>query len=367
MMSRILAGCCLLAALTLQEATADTPLFSSHEMLEMSIPLDFKTLCRPRETPDCDYQPTVLEYIDEHGQPITIPIEIRIRGGWRSLTKNCSAPLLFVRFDKNKTVDTPFDGQSMLPLTTHCGQGLSIEAAQNRVNPAQWEQFLLREYLAHLLYNEITDVSIRARLVHMTYPNPHKPGRKITNYAFFTEHFESVAARNGFELLSRHSFDPDKTHLGAANQLALFQYMIGNTDWSIVRERNVVLLQDSDGKQHPLPYDFDMSGLVNAHYAGPAPGLPIDKVTERYYLGFCDPRADWEQLAGPFLSNQDAVVSKPADVPGMTKHSISFSTRFLEKFYSTLHSKELSTRDIIDHCLPWPPGPDGQTTSLDKK
>jgi hypothetical protein len=328
-MSRILAVCCLLAVLTLQEATADTPLFSSHEMLEMSIPLDFKTLCRPRENPDCDYQPTVLEYIDEHGQPITLPIEVRIRGGWRSLTKNCSAPLLFVRFDKNKTVDTPFDGQSMLPLTTHCGQGLSIEAAQNRVNPSQWEQFLLREYLAHLLYNEITDVSIRARLVHMTYPNPHKPGRKITNYAFFTEHFESVAARNGFELLSRHSFDPDKTHLGAANQVALFQYMIGNTDWSIVRERNLVLLQDSDGRQHP--------------------------------------RADWEQLAGPFLSNQDAVVSKPADIPGMTKHSISFSTRFLEKFYSTLHSNELSTRDIIDHCLPWPPGPDGQTTSLDKK
>ncbi|MFC1689322.1 hypothetical protein ACFL07_06675, partial [Pseudomonadota bacterium] len=183
MISRLLISFCCLVALAAPHAVADTPLFSTHEMLHLTIPLDFKTLCRPRETPDCDYEPTVLEYIDEHGQAITIPIEVKIRGGWRSLTRNCSAPLLFIRFDKDKTADTPFDGQTMLPLTTHCGQGLSIEASKNRVNPSAWEQYLLKEYLAHLLYNEITDVSIRARLVRMTYPNPHKPGRKLSNYA----------------------------------------------------------------------------------------------------------------------------------------------------------------------------------------
>ena len=41
-----------------------------------------------------------------------------------------------------------------------------------------------------------------------------------------------------------------------ADRVALFQYMIGNTDWSIVRERNIVLLQDSGGLLLPLPFGF---------------------------------------------------------------------------------------------------------------
>jgi len=365
MTSRLLAGIFALAIFAGGNAFADTPLFSSHEVLDLTIPVDFKTLCRPRETSDCDYTPTVLEYIDEHGQPLSIPIEIKIRGGWRSLTKNCSAPLLFIRFNKDKTTDTPFAGQTMLPLTTHCGQGFSLEAVKTRVTPLKWEQYLLKEYLAHLLYNEITDLSIKARLVRMTYPNPHKPGHKISNYAFFTEHFESVAARNGDEVLERHSFDAGKTDLDAANRVALFQFMIGNTDWSIVRERNVVLLQDPKGNQRPLPYDFDMSGLVNAHYAGPAPTLPIDEVTKRYYLGFCHPDADWQALLGPFLSSQDAILSKAGEIPGLDKNSIRSSQRFLERFFKILQSDTLRTRELVDHCQPWPPGPNDHTTPLD--
>ena len=60
-----LAGLCLGAGLAAADVRADTPLFESHSVLELSIPIDFHTLCRPRETPDCDYTPTVLEYIDE--------------------------------------------------------------------------------------------------------------------------------------------------------------------------------------------------------------------------------------------------------------------------------------------------------------
>jgi hypothetical protein len=365
MISRILAGICAFAILAGGDAFADTPLFSSSTVLDLTIPLDFKTLCRPRETPDCDYTPTVMEYVDEHGQALSIPIEVKIRGGWRSLTRNCSAPLLFIRFNKDKITDTPFDGQTILPLTTHCGQGLSLEAAKIRVRQSKWEQYLLKEYLAHLLYNEITDLSIKARLVRMTYPNPNKPGVKISNYAFFTEHFESVATRNGDEVLDRHSFDAGKIDLDAANRVALFEFMIGNTDWSIEKERNITLLQDSEGAQRPLPFDFDMSGLVNAHYAGPAPTVPIDEVTRRYYLGFCNPDADWSALLGEYLAKQEVILAKAGEVPGLTKQTIKSNRRFLEKFFQILQSDDLSTREIIDHCQPWPPGPDELKTPLD--
>ena len=367
MMTRFLFCLCFVSVLVTVEARADTLLFESHEVLNLTIPLDFKTLCRPRETPDCDYAPTVLEYEDEHGKMQSIAIEIKVRGGWRSLSKNCSAPLLFIRFNEEDTAETPFDGQSMLPLTTHCGHGFSLESVEHRQNRTTYEQYLLKEYLAHLVYNEISDVSLNARLVHMTYPNPKKPNRRVVHYAFFTEHFESAARRNDAELLSRGSFDEEKLGAAASDQLALFQYMIGNTDWSIVRERNVILLQQPSGVLLPLPYDFDMSGLVNAHYAGPAPTLSIDEVTERQYLGFCHPDTDWDALFTLFLGKQEAILSMVSGIPGLEKQSIRVATRFLEQFFSTLHSSEERGEKIVSQCQPWPPSEIDHTTPADKR
>jgi hypothetical protein len=362
---RWLACLCLCAVLVSGPACADTPLFKSHAILELSLPIDFKTLCRPRETPDCDYTPTVLEYIDEHGKKQSLPIEIKIRGGWRSLERNCSAPLLFIRFDPKETVDTPFQNQSVLPLTTHCGKGLSIEAARQRQYPSDWEQNLLKEYLVHRLYNVITLASLDARLVRMTYPNPEKPDRKIVNYAFFTEHFESVAARTGAEVLPRGSFDYTKLDRYAAERLALFQFMIGNTDWSIVRERNIVLLQKPDGSQVPLPYDFDMSGLVDAQYAGPPPSLPIDDVRERYYLGFCSPGVDMDALFGFYLAKRKALLAMAQALPLVNRKSKKSTRKFLDEFFEVLESRELRSEQIVNHCQPWPPGPDDHTSILD--
>ncbi len=318
------------------------------------MPLDFKTLCRPREDPNCDYTPTVLEYVDGMGSVGSVPIEVIIRGGWRSLSKNCSAPLLFIRFDENKTPGTPFEGQTMLPLTTHCGQGISIEAAKTRQRPSDWERYLLKEYLAHLLYNEITDISLEARLVRITYIDPDKPNRKIVNYAFFTEHFKSVAARNGYELKDRGSFIPGNLDLGAADLMALFQLMIGNTDWSIAKERNIILLHAADGTQVPLPFDFDMSGLVNAQYAGPAPGLRIDEVTDRYYLGYCHPNSDWFALSEYYLSRKTRLLSLVSETPGLDKKSINTALTFLQGFFDILQSPQLMEEKIARHCEPFP-------------
>jgi len=352
---------CLAAGFFSGKALAEAPLFSSHDVMELTIPLDFKSLCRPRETPDCDYTPTALEYADGDGRKRSIPIEVKIRGGWRSLSKNCSAPLLFIRFaDKGEaggTDGTPFENQSLLPLTTHCGKGISLESAQFSGRRSDWEQYLLREYLAHRLYNVITDFSLKARLVKITYLNPDKPGRLISNYAFFTEHFDSMAKRNGTELLQRGSFDENALDARSADVLALFQFMIGNTDWSIVRQRNTILVQEPDGRQVPAPYDFDMSGLVDAHYAGPAPSLPIQRVRDRYYLGFCHPKTDWEALFAGYLEKQETLQSMAGDIPDLNKASLKSVNRFLDKFFQILHSNDSRKKKIIDKCQPWPPSP----------
>jgi hypothetical protein len=361
------------------QAWAGGLLFSSHDTLEISLPVDFKSLCRPRESADCGYIPTTLEYqVPEDGSesltdeivtdatleekaPLrrsgVLPVEIIVRGGWRSLVENCSVPLLFVRFDADSTAGTPFEGQSMLPLTTHCGRGLSLSAASKKTTNATWEQYLLREFLAYRLYNTITDLGLRVRLVRIRYPNPNKLRRSIENYAFFTEHFDSLAARSLATRPPRGEFDAEKLDAMTAATAALFQFMIGNTDFSIARERNILLL-DREGRQLAVPFDFDMSGLVNAHYAGPAPGLPIDQVRERYFLGYCHPATDWETLFERFRKREPAISRLTRMVPGMDRSGGKSAHRFLEKFFAVLNDPVAREEKIRGHCQQWPPGPE---------
>lgn len=346
--------------------SAESPLFASDAVIEVSIPVDFKSLCRPREDPECDYVPTDLEYTDSDGSTHTVPVGIKIRGGWRSFAKNCSAPLLWIKFDEAKTAGTLFEGESLLPLTTHCGRGLSLESQQSRSNRSSWEQYLLREYMGYRLYQLFSPMSLRVRLVHISYPKPGKSGHTERNYAFFSEHFNSMAARNNAERLERGQFDYEKLDTHAADVLSLYQFMISNTDWSIVRERNTILLSTADDEQVSIPYDLDMSGLVNAHYAGPAPGLPVETVRDRIYLGFCHPDVDWGALFSEFTAQQNAVLSMADEIPGFDKSSVKSTRRFLEKFFAVLNSEEQSKKKIMDACQAWPPSPTDHTTPIEK-
>ena len=353
----------VLAALLAGAAHAEQPLFASDALLELTLILDFDDLCRPRETDDCEFAATSLEYKDDAGRRRSLPVEVKVRGGWRSLTRNCMAPLLWVRFDEEHVADTLFEGQSLLPLTTHCGKGLSLDLARQQATRSDYEQYLLREYLGHRLYRQLTDYAVGARLARISYPKPGKSRQTRRHYAFFTEHFESVAARTGSKWLPRGSFDETRLDPQASATLAMFHYMIGNTDWSIARERNTALLV-RDGRQIPLPYDLDMSGLVDAIYAGPAPGLPIRDVRERMFLGYCQPGTDWDSVFALFDEHRPALLALAGEVPGLNSKSHRRTGRYLEEFFDIIARPEERTQCIVEHCQPWPPAREDHTSPL---
>ena len=262
----------------------DKPLFSSQDTLNLTLSLDFDAMCRPNEVEDCQYAPATLNYTSQAGVEYKIPIEARVRGGWRARKDNCQVPPLFLRFSPVGVEGTPFSGQGMLPLTTHCRTRSPY--GREGASPKEYEQYVLREYLGYRLYNMFSDRSLRVRLARISYQNPGKGGKSITRYAFFTEHFDDMAAQHRAETLYTKSFDHEKIDLATFDQVALFSFMIGNTDWSVVRQRNIVLITTEDGQQYPVPFDLDMSGLVDAEYSGVSPRLDFRDPKQRYYLGF---------------------------------------------------------------------------------
>ncbi len=339
--------------------SAESPaplLFDSHDVLELTMPVDFNTLCRPSEQPDCDYTSTVLEYTDANGKQQSLPIGILRRDGWRAMQANCQVPTIFVRFSNEHTIGTPFEGQSILALTSHCGKAVPTDTVRSRALPDQFESYVSNEYLGYRLYNLVTDVSLRVRFIKITYANLENPHLSFTRNGFFAEHFEDLAARMGAQLLPENSFDPARLSLEAADQLALFNFMVGNTDWSIENQDNVFLLRFPDGKDVPVIYDLDMSGLVNAHYASPSPDLPVKKVRHRYYLGYCHPDTDWDALFAKFNGMEKDIMTMVIETPGFGRGDRRQSGVYLDTFFDNLDSEKARETRIIERCQPMPSG-----------
>ena len=355
MIRYIFALCVLMVAAGNVTAETHAPLlFDSHEVLELTMPVDFDSLCRPSEDPDCDYAATVFEYIDASGKPVSLPISIKRRDGWRALEANCQVPTIFVRFLDEDTAGTLFEGETTLALTSHCGKKLATDSERSRPMPDEFESYVGNEYLGYRLYNLVTDISLRVRFIKITYANPDDPRRNFTRNAFFAEHFETLAERMGAQLLPATHFDTAALDIEAADQMALFNFMVGNTDWSIEQQENVFLLRFPDGRDVPVIYDLDMSGLVNPYYAKPAPGLPIKKVKHRYYLGYCHTDTDWDALFTKFSGLEKDIMTMLVTSPGLGRGDRRESGAYLDSFFETLDSFESRNTRIVERCQPIP-------------
>ncbi len=88
---------------------------------------------------------------------------------------------------------------------------------------------------------------------------------RLKKYGFLIEDEDMMAERLGGEInpLRLH---PDATNQSETGPMAIFQYMIGNTDWSIPNQHNVKMLQGASTRPIAIPYDFDWSGFIAPGY-----------------------------------------------------------------------------------------------------
>jgi hypothetical protein len=316
-------------------------LFAEDHPLEMDLSVDLWALCRRPDQAGCEDVPAALVYRDHTEAERRLAIKVRSRGRWRLNPKNCSVPPMFLVFPAEETKGTLFEGQEVLPLTTHC-----------RSRQRRYKHYVLREYLAYRLYGLFTDKSLRARLVRVRYLYPDGKMRLRPHYAFFTEHFSSLAQRSGTKLWDPEELDPAMVDPMVMATMELFQFMIGHVDWSALAQHNVVLLRAPAGEVTPVPFDFDFSGLVDAEYAGPPPGMPINRVTKRLYRGLCNPDLDWDLLFAKFEYRKDAVFALLDELPGLSGRARNRVRKFLGDFYGIIESPEQRQASIIDACRP---------------
>jgi hypothetical protein len=329
------------AALDARRTEAERrPLFQQTDPLAFTLTADFKTINKDRNPESTNRYPALLALSDPRGREQTLHIRVGPRGHLRRMARTCDFVPLRLEFTGNDLAGTVFEGQTNLKLGTHCR------------DDKEFDQYVLREYLSYRMFNLITPQSFRARLAKVTYVDA-KTGRSITTrYGIFIEHENDVARRLGGRIVELQRLSFKDVDAAALNNMMLFNYMIGNTDFSLYALHNVRVVQEPDRTLFTVPYDFDLTGFVNPPYATPDRRLGIRNVSDRLYRGPCLPVDVLDKSAAAFRAKRAEMIAVIESMKEIDSTARAQAKDYLEGFFRAIAQPNGVKRSLVDGCKP---------------
>ena len=314
-------------------ADATDALFADHSVLNVNITAPFQQMARDRsEAPE--YSQGTLSFVDSSGASVQLDIRIRPRGKSRRDRDVCRFPPLRLNFRKQQVEGTLFANQNVLKLVTHCQSSKSFD------------RYVLKEYLAYRIFNLLSDVSFKVKLLKVTYTDSDGKRKPYERQAFFIEHKKRLAARTGMAVADvEEQIDADRLEPVQASIAELFQYLISNTDYSFIAPppgdrccHNAVLLEGGDSGYLPVPFDLDRTGIVDPPSALPDENLRQSSVRDRLFRGFCrDPTYQAASLA-LLREQRGAIEALYENQEGLTKGDVKTALRYIDSFYRIIDS-----------------------------
>jgi hypothetical protein len=331
------------AALKARRLEVETePLFQSAAPFEFTLTANFSTINKDHNPESTKRYPGVLQVTGLDGKPRSLAVKLSARGHFRRMARNCGWVPLRVEFPKEGAAGTVFDRQTTLKLGTGCESS------------AEFEQITLREYLSYPLLHLLTPLSFRARLARATYVEEQSQKKIATRYALFIEHENDVARRNEGRIVELQRITFNDLDAPTLTRMMLYEYMIGNTDFSIWALHNVRLVQTPTRTLFAVPYDFDLSGIVHAPYASPDRRLGLKSVLDRMYRGPCRTTDELDAVAAEFRARRAemlALVDSMGDLESTSRREVK---DYLETFFRTIDRPASVKRQFVDGCKPLP-------------
>ena len=311
-------------------------LFQSDEILEFTMTMDMKKVYGDIE--ERDYHPVNISLTGPDGTMTELKSRAKVRGHTRTMKSTCRIPPLFLNFKNSETKGTPFDKQKKIKLVSHCK------------NSKSFQEYVEKEYLVYKLYNEVSPYSFKVRPCRITYVDSDKPDNSSTHFGFLIESISDLAKRNDmkeFEGLIRNQEALDKDNL---DKMALFQYMIGNLDWSVPNRHNIKIMRKEDGSLPiAVPYDFDYSGMVDAPYAVPPEDMGITSVRTRVFRGLCRDKGYASEIQF-YKSLQPRIMETVSEATYLEEKSRSAVSDYIGGFYKDINNPATVKNEIDQAC-----------------
>ncbi len=310
--------------------------FSSDSLLHIKLRGEVRQLFADRKS-ESTYFPFSLIY--QQDSLVEVPLRVRTRGHFRLQRGNCRYPPLLLNFAKRNTPEhSIFAGQDKLKL----------------VMPCQGEDLVMREYVVYKIFNLISNYSFRVRLVEITFIENQREKTHGPFMGFVIEEDKAMASRNQAKLFKRDKLRGNKLSRAEYLCMSVFQFMIGNTDWSTEYRHNIKLLVTEEKPLPiPVPYDFDHAGLVNAPYAKPAEALNLRDVRTRRYRGFClDQLSELDETLEKFSNVKSVILQFVNDFPYLNRKNRDDIMAYINSFYSLIDDEDYRVDAFSYPCLP---------------
>jgi hypothetical protein len=288
--------------------------------------------------------PGTLEYVDESGTRRSVPVAFQPRGINR--LEVCRLPPVKLIFEKDAVKDTPFRGNKSLKLVTHCGNG------------DRWEHYAIKEMLAYRIYSLVSERSFRVRAVSATYVDSAERSSDGPHFGFLIEDDSDLAKRNHLQRLRVPRLEVEQLEPLDNDRFSLFEYLIGNTDFAVLNgpsadrccHNSELFVANAQSKVSAVPYDFDSSGLVDAHYAVPSPTLMIRSNRERVYRGFCANNAMLETARHEMIGLEPRILELVRNEGRLDARSRQAADDYLSNGFEVLRDDEKFAREITAKC-----------------
>ncbi|MCU0377267.1 MAG: hypothetical protein MUC78_03320 [Bacteroidales bacterium] len=313
-------------------------LFDTDDILEVFLYLDLSTfLLKKDRAASFDGRMVIpLSETDSLDKKVTV----NYRG--KSRYERCRYPPMRVTFKKPLYESSDSGKIKKIKLVNQC-----------QANP-QHEEYIIREYLVYKLYSVLTDTSFRVRLLKVNFIDTKKERKPIVHYGIFVEPEELLEKRTNSLEIKTKALTQEHMFPAMIDRLAVFNYMVSNWDWSVPGQHNVMVLKssrlDKAGLGIPVPFDFDLTGVVNADYAIPPPGIGIETNRDRMFTGICRTSEVYREVLLMFLDRKDEFYSVINNYPYLSKADKKDITLFLDQFFVQLE-KPRGLDNLIDIFL----------------
>jgi hypothetical protein len=276
-----------------------------------------------------------LIYKNHDGSNNTLSITAKTRGHFRRLKENCTYPPLELNFKKTPVQNTPFEAYDKVKLVTPCAD----------------DEYVVKEWLVYKMYNLITPKSFNTQLVKFTFNDSIT--NKITGpfYGIIIEEERKMAARNN-SIPVEKKINPLQTNRQEYLTMAVFQYLIANTDWGVQYMQNIKLIaSDSNAIPTAIPYDFDHAGIVNTPYAKPTAELLLSSIRERRFRGFCvNDFSVYSSTVALYNKAKPAILSLYNNCNFITNQYKKEAVKFIEEFYSIINNLKKLKNEFSYPC-----------------
>ncbi|TDG15942.1 hypothetical protein E2F43_06875 [Seongchinamella unica] len=325
-------------------AADENPLFSSKDSFKAVLNAPVMQAYRDKMKSDRLYlEGTWTQKRGEETERLSL--KIRARGNYRRQV--CDRPPLQLNFKKKQVAGTLMSGQDKLKLVSPCERG------------DKYQQLVYLEYLVYQLFALYSDYHFRTRLVDVAYVDSDSEGALWSSHNFLIEDADHMAARYGLQELDVPYTMRVQMDLAQTALVEVFQFMIGNVDYSTLKSppgeeccHNIVLLAEKGAERDiiPVAYDFDSAGIINAPYATVPASLPINKVTSRYFLGWCKQESRYRDAVARINERKEAAIALFEASPLLSRTYRKRAVKYLHDSYDYLNDEAFFERHILGKC-----------------